>query len=898
MTADQFHDRPFWVAIALGDVGGPRLVIDVRDPSRLLELDDLEHLDPLPESCFLVVDGVSPYLDIREHDRVLVPRAFLDSLLSPLIAGKERRLVVHDRLAAEQQLRQHGADFWQGIRRWSGLEPTLRKRVRELLAPFSKAHAELLDLLNHLAERPAADPFAAWDDSLASLPAIPSAPAEAVPDDPLDLEAWMTGEQGMGQLYGQGFRPRLGQGLMAGEVLTSLHQKQSTLIEAGTGVGKTLAYLVPLLQLVTDSEERAVVSTHTRALQAQILEQDLPRLAPIFPDVSVRRLMGRSNYLCRTRRLRFLNKSVSNLDEAWAMASFHLWVEQSVEGMREEVEQHPALRRDLTELFDSPEPCSPAICYGREECAVQRARRLAREASLVIVNHSLLMNDCAAGHALVGEYQHLVVDEAHRLPQTALDTFSLRLDAIRAAVLVELIQAGENPGGEPAVCQRAVKGLVSLGEGGTTAADQVQRIGRSVMMVVMTLRRWLDAIDSAHGGHASAAATGAFQGRIRVYDRLETFGMVARETADIQEACASVGATASALARTLEDLDGVGTRLEEELASLMRATEMVQTIEEDLYFLTGMEDEDWVVWLEPDTGGRIRSVGATRLDAGDLLREQWMQSHVQPVATSATLSIGEDFTHMNSELGLSRPGQPARTALVPSPFQYETQSLFVVPSNFPAPDRSDHVSALANLITTLQKSVARKTMVLFTSYKALQATRKALEQQEGEHEFRADAGRKWHSGQTVVIAQGQGVSAAEMLTRFRLERQAVLLGTNTFWEGVDLPGDELEILIVPRLPFLVPTDPWVEARSERMKARGENPFIDFMVRDAVLRLRQGVGRLLRTELDRGVVLLLDPRLHSKPYGMTFLKALPVPVRFASDAEDAVKAIVDFFNEHL
>ena len=606
--------------------------------------------------------------------------------------------------------------------------------------------------------------------------------------------------------------------------------------------------------------------------------------------------MGRSNYLCRTRRLRFLNKSVSTLDEAWAMASFHLWVEQSVEGMREEVEQHPALRRDLTELFDSPEPCSPAICYGREECSVQRARRLAREASLVIVNHSLLMNDCASGHALVGEYQHLVVDEAHRLPQTALDTFSLRLDAIRAAVLVELIQAGENPGGEPAVCQRAVKGLVSLGEGGATAADQVKRIGRSVMMVVMTLRRWLDAIDSAHGGHASAAATGAFQGRLRVYDRLETFGQVAKETAEIQEACASVGATASALARTLENVDGVGTRLEEDLASLMRAAEMVQTIEEDLYFLTGMEDEDWVVWLEPDSGGRIRAAGATRLDAGDLLREQWLKSHIKPVTTSATMSIGEDFTHMNSELGLSRPGQPARTALVPSPFKYETQSLFVVPSSFPAPDRNDHVTALADMIATLQKSVARKTMVLFTSYKALQATRKALEQLDGEHKFRADAGRKWNSGQTVVIAQGQGVSAAEMLTRFRLERQAVLLGTNTFWEGVDLPGGELEILIVPRLPFLVPSDPWVEARSERMKARGENPFIDFMVRDAVLRLRQGVGRLLRTEQDRGVVLLLDPRLHGKHYGMTFLKALPVPVRFATDAEDAIKATIDFFNE--
>jgi len=895
MVNERYHDRPLLVALAMGDRSGPCLVIDLRDPSRLLELDNLDHLDPLPPQCFLVVDGISPHLESRQDNRVLVPRAFLDSLLDPLAAGRERHSVVEDRLAAEQQLRRIGATFWDGIRRWAKLDDELRRKVRDLLAPYSKAHADLLDLLTHLASRPNANPFTAWE-TMPPFPgkSPPMVPLE-VPAETLELEAWMNGFEGLGALYGPGFRSRVGQGLMAGEVLTALQKRQCTLIEAGTGVGKTLAYLVPLLRLVAGTNDRAVVSTYTRALQAQILDQDLPRLQPLFPDVSVRRLMGRSNYLCRTRKLRYLRKPIEGLEDAWAQASFRLWIEQSVEGMREEVEQHPALRRDLTELFDSPEPCSPAVCYGRDECSVQRARRLAREASLVVVNHSLLMNDCASRHALVGEYRHLVVDEAHRLPQVALDTFSLHVAPSRATVLEELIQAPERPGQSPDVCRRAAKGLMALGESGQRAAENVDRIGKSVLMTVTALHRWLEALDDAHGsGGEIEPVAAAYHGRVRVYDRLEVFGVVAQESSTVQEACASVGAAASALAGNLENVDGIDTTLEEDLASLMRAAELVQSLAEDLFFLTGVEDEDWVVWLEPDGVGRIRSAGATRLDAGELLREQWQTSKLAPVVTSATLSIGEDFAHMNSELGLSRPGHPARTALVPSPFDFEAQSLYVVPTSFPAPDHSDHVEALADLVLKLQTAVARKTMVLFTSYKALQAARAALEKRGGDHEFRSDASHRWNSGKAVIITQGQGVSAAEMLARFRLERQAILLGTNTFWEGVDLPGGELEILIVPRLPFLVPTDPWVEARSERMKARGENPFIDFIVRDAVLRLRQGVGRLLRTESDRGVVLLLDPRLHGKPYGMTFLKALPVPVRFATDAGDAIAATVDFF----
>lgn len=884
------HDRPLLLSVALASRGGPLLLIDLRDPSLLYEIPDAEHLDDLPAGAFVVVDGATARLEPRDQHRVLVPRAFAASLLQPGRAGRTR-LVVSDRLAAEQVLRREGRLFWAGLQGWAAHDAELRQDVRRVLAPFAAPLAAFLDMIEHLAARPHANPFAAWDADAPAAPP-PGPPPEPVPDDPRELEAWMTSAEGLGRLYGPGFRGRLGQGLMAGAVLAALQEHRSALIEAGTGVGKTLAYLVPLLRTVAATGRRGVVSTHTRALQAQILEQDLPRLAPLFPEIRARRLMGRANYLCRTRLLRFRQRAVETLEDAWAQASFRLWLADTIEGLRDEVEEHPALRPLLGELFDSPEPCSPAVCYGRDECHVQRARRLAREADLVVVNHALLMFDCAARHTLVGEYGHLVVDEAHRLPQTALETFSLLCDGPRATVLEELVQHTPRRA-EPELARRAAAALAQLGEGAVSAAAAAGELGRAVVAAAGALRRWLAAVDDAHGA-AAAAREGGYQSRIRVYDRRETFAPVEAETVHLLDACAACGAAGAALAQAIGAVDGVGPGLEEDLATLTRAAEMVRDLEDDVRFLTGIDDEDWVVWLEPDAAGRIRAVGATRLDAGDLLREQWTRSGLEPVATSATLGIGEDFSHMNAELGLSRPGRPARTALVPSPFDYESQALFLAPSEFPAPDSRDHVPTLAGLLQSLLSRGTRKGMVLFTSYRALQQVRAELKARDQVHEFRTDVERAWAAERPVVLAQGEGASAAELLARFRRERRALLLGTNTFWEGVDLPGEELELLVVPRLPFLVPTDPWVEARSERMKARGENPFTDFMVRDAVLRLRQGVGRLLRTENDRGVVLLLDPRLHGKPYGMTFLKALPVPVRYCTGAAEAVAAAEDFF----
>ncbi|MBU1674366.1 DEAD/DEAH box helicase, partial [bacterium] len=433
--------RPFFLSVKLDDdPHAACLLLDARDPGHLVEAPDLDHLDALPPAALVLIDGREAEPRAGEEARLQVSRGFIWSLLEPGAAGRRARLVVSDRLAAEQVLRAEGLELWEGLCRWRDQPPELTEHVRRLLAPFSARVATVLDVLDAMSKSCKSNPFAGWMSEQPFVARTGGAPSPApLPDDPEGIAAWMTAPDGLGALHGDGFQPRDEQGVMARDVAGALAYGNPLLLEAGTGIGKTHAYLAPLLAHLRRTGDRGLVSTHTRTLQHQILEHDLPSLTVVAPDIVTRQLMGRGNYLCRTRLLHFRDRTPESLAEAWAAASLRLWLADTSEGMREEVEDHPALRAHLRELFDSPEPCSPSVCYGRDECFVQRARRLAREAQLVVVNHSLLMHDFAAGHTLVGEYQALVVDEAHRLPQVALDCFEVRCDVSRSLVIEDML---------------------------------------------------------------------------------------------------------------------------------------------------------------------------------------------------------------------------------------------------------------------------------------------------------------------------------------------------------------------------------------------------------------------------------------------------------------------------
>ena len=518
---------------------------------------------------------------------------------------------------------------------------------------------------------------------------------------------------------------------------------------------------------------------------------------------------------------------------------------------------------------------------------MQRARRRARDSDLLVVNHSLLMHDLKAGRTLLGEIDHLVVDEAHRLPAVALEAHAVGCGLWRLDEISELLGTRRKDGDRFEMLDLLAVRLDPLGKDGEKAARRLEDYSRALRRAFRAYRDWWQAL----GDRVDSVMPQPHQrlGRARVRDKSEAFGTMRQETADLLIRLAEAGNAFGGVKRATDVLDELSGGLEDDLAQVASSGQMLRQLEQDVRFLMEDEDEEWVTWVQPGPESGVRVLGATLLEAGTVLRDYWNDAPYAPIMTSATLAVGEDYQHMMGELGLLRRRPPCRTVTCPSPFDYDRQALILAPQYFPAPNAGDFFQAIGEVMRALAMNVPRKTMGLYTSFQMIRHSREVL----------AEAGLTDDEHTTcgpVILAQDPRVPAGSLLEKFRAHRRAMLLGTATFWEGVDFPGRDLEILVVTKLPFLVPSDPWVEARCERISAAGENPFTRFMVRDAVLRLRQGFGRLIRRLGDRGVVIILDNRLHTKNYGATFLSALPsVPGTFG-DADDLVGRIEEFFQQ--
>jgi ATP-dependent DNA helicase DinG len=859
---------------------GGWLALDLSGGVRIFELEDLQTPPTeLPEP-FLVGPGDGSCVNLPSGG-IFISETVLWSFLDPLQPRAFAELEADGRLAAEKDLRDLALRFIHRVAWWQGLKSSPKDSCRRLLKGRRPDLNPLLDLFDALPTTPPTE-------GTTSEPVSENDEIEVVsPGSSSEMHGFFLDEGGLGALYGENFRPRREQAEMSREVSTALENKDALMIEAGTGVGKTLAYLVPLISAIKQSDGRAVVSTHTKALQSQILDQDLPRLQPLLNGHSFNLLMGRSNYLCLRQRLAFFSKPVENLTQALQAASFRLWLQVTQDGLRDEIANHPLLGPDLDRIFFRSDMCLPGQCYEGNKCFVQRARRRARDSDLLVVNHSLLMHDLKAGHTLLGEIDHLVVDEAHRLPAVALDSHAIVCGTWRMDEIAELL--GRSKARDSQRFDRldllGVR-LGPLGKDGEKAAGAVEDFSRTIRQVFSTYRIWWQALgdrvdDVMPSGHLR-------MGRARVRDKDEAFAVLRLQTADLLDSLAECENVFGRVKRTTEVLEDLSSGLEDDLAQIASAGLMVRQLHQDVRFLIADEDEDWVTWVEPLPDSGVRMLGATLLEAGGILKGYWGDTEFAPIMTSATLAVGEDFTHLMGELGLTRRHPATQTFTCPSPFDYHNQVRILTPRYFPAPGAQDFGQAVGEVMRALGMHADHKTMGLYTSYKMIRQSAQVLD------EAGLTADEKTSCG-PVVLAQSSRIPAATLLDRFRSHRRAMLLGTATFWEGVDFPGRDLEILVVTKLPFLVPNDPWVEARCEKVAASGENPFTKFMVRDAVLRLRQGFGRLIRRMGDRGVVIILDNRLHTKNYGVTFLGALPaVPTSFG-DTDDMIERIDDFFS---
>jgi len=645
------------------------------------------------------------------------------------------------------------------------------------------------------------------------------------------------------------------------------------LLEAGTGIGKSLGYLVPALRWAAANGERTVVSTNTINLQEQLVGKDLPFLADTLDDQPVRfaLLKGWRNYLClqRLEQATGVQGTLLGTEHDDRLASLVAWASQTTDGSLSDLPAPPG-----EELWDEvaaePDLCQRLKCPYFDKCFLFSARRKAAQADVIVVNHHLLLSDIAVRRvtqnwedaAVLPPYTRLIIDEGHHLEDAAgshlgatitrrgLDRLFARLERRGKGLLPTLIARLSG--------RRDLVSVASLDlvQARLTASA---RAGRDKGAVVFDL---LDAM---------------LQQEERIVRRLEP-DFVSHDIwrngldAALQDLLGELEILASGLQLVrdrMEDDDAAVERYGALLGEVRAVTRRLLAAGDTLRAaLSPPEDAVPAVrWIE--VRGRERNVAVTSvpLDLAPILRDDLFRKLETCVVTSATLAVDGRFDYLRQRLGLDEDDVEPAMAIVPSPFDFASQALLAIPTDVPAPamEGMAHLDAVIRVLTDLVEAADGGVFALFTSHRDVRRTAEALRA--------SGLDRRW-----PLLVHGEDTRQA-LLRRFQAAGSAVLLGTASFWEGVDVPGDPLRGLLLARLPFRVPTEPLVAARCERVVRDGGDPFVEYMLPDAALRLKQGFGRLIRTADDTGVVVLMDPRVLSRTYGETLLETLP-PARRA------------------
>jgi Rad3-related DNA helicase len=668
------------------------------------------------------------------------------------------------------------------------------------------------------------------------------------------------------QVTGRGFEERSGQTQMAHEVLDALLDQTSLVVEAGTGTGKTLAYALPAVLVSALRDMRIVLSTHTRNLQQQLITHDLPWLwqhlglamverAGDRTGLAFAKLLGRTNYVCRHALQSWIEQERRRGGSVRA-AQVLLALLRSPDGTLEDV--LPDLPPSIwSQIHSRRGSCVGRRCRGETPCPVYRVREAARPADLLVVNHALLMADARGGRGILGEWHALVVDEAHHVPRVATEALGHRLGSAP-------IEALGRPLGQ---LEHEARRIQPLPQGERCGTRALEWCGEQ-RQLQHRLMRWWGALDAALPRQPRVPV------RQRYLDGAEVFGCIAEETDtlrdDLQVSLRQGLQTVTSLQDVLVEWPQGGELLE----LLEISVGLLQEVVVAFAFVVRGDDDEWTFFLDfSGDASALREIVALPLDVATELPQLLQIDEIGVVFTSATLCVDDDTAWFRRQIGAA---DSLRTLHVESPFDHERQCLLAQTANLGDWRDADFVPQVADLVAALQASTGRRTMVLLTS-------RRILSQLQDELRARI-------SPAVVLLSQSDPESRSLLARRFTATPGAILLGLASFWEGVDFPGQALELLVIPKLPFLVPTDPLVEARCQRLRARGEDPFAEYLLPEAILRLRQGFGRLLRSPRDRGAVVLLDARLETRPYGGEFLRPLPLPSQVFEDSDSLVRTV--------
>ncbi len=605
------------------------------------------------------------------------------------------------------------------------------------------------------------------------------------------------------------YEPRKEQLQMAEHVFEALKNRHHLIVEAGTGVGKSLAYLIPLAEmLIKGKMERAIVSTYTKALQRQLVEKDIPLIhESLFPELRYSLCFGSENYLCLRRLDNMRKHGLFESFEEPELSEILRWAEQTETGLYMEVSPSQSLWGRICRESD--------LCHGRDcrffsTCLYQKARDEQKRAHLLVVNHHLFFANLASGWNVLPGFDAVVFDEAHELEAVATEYLGVEISNSRLKYLLDSLLSEKG------------KGLLTRLHLQDDEIDELKNI----------LHRIRD------------------QGN-------RFFGSVMRWLGD--EKTKRIEQPGLFLDILSEHLDTLGERLkdikirvdeDELLKDLSAYIVRLSTFKDAIASITEQTLPDYVYWAEMEKK-KIRLV-ASPVEPAGMLEEMLFNVVDAAVLTSATLSVRRSFQYLKERLGL----RETEELILSSPFNYRENMILYIPTHIPDPSDDSYPEMVAMEIGELLKITGGQTLVLFTSYAMMNAVREMLSFSD-----------------LTIFCQGDADSFT-LVNLFRENKRAALFGTYTFWQGIDLPGEQLKCVIITKLPFSVPTEPVVQARIEMLNKRGVDPFIHYQVPQAIITFKQGFGRLIRRATDTGVVAVLDSRVIRRTYGRAFIDSLP------------------------
>jgi len=775
------------------------------------------------------------------------------------------------------------------------LPQPVRQAIGRLLRGFRRE--PLRELFQWALEHGGGEPGALVEQvAETSTPRRRPAP-EGQPVQPLDADAvtsLLDPEGPLAQELGH-YEYREEQIRMAHAVVQSFNGSRHLLAEAGTGVGKSLAYLLPAMLWAVVNESPVVVSTNTRNLQAQLVAKDLPLLCRTLQgEVRFAMIKGRRNYLCLRKLLYLLAHGETELerDDRLPLASVLVWLVRTTSGDIGEsmVGERPHLRELASRLTSVAEECRGMDCEQRRRCFLQRARRLAMAADVVVANHAVVFSEMANPmlSPVLPPHHQIVFDEAHNLEDAITSAMSREVSLRRArSVLGRLLRPGP---------RRRLRGLIPSLQQQLRKARSVPQEARQQALVQADAV--LEAIRAADGALEPffVALSGVLrrQGRpqqtFRLYpdrDRpAEWAGIEAHRQRLLERIAGAVRGT-TALADALAALgEDYAARVADFDRELRAAALWLGEFCRDLADVLDAREPGWVCWVEPAPPalGGAQAWGAP-IEVGPLMHEHLYSIKKSVVFTSATMTVNGSVDYFRRRLGIGLI-EPERldVLVLGTVFDYARQSLVLVPTFLPEPDdpKRDYGAELCVLLGRLFRQTGGRALALFTSHEMLQRCAGPLRQ-----ELAGDGIR--------VFAQGLSGSRESLLQRLASDPRTVLLGAHSFWEGVDVVGANLSCVVLARLPFAVHTDPVIAARCAAIEEEGGNAFLDYSLPAAVIRFRQGFGRLIRHRQDRGVIVVADRRIVSKRYGECFRASVPAPVRPCPDEPGLIAAVADFLD---